>query len=185
MATIDPDPRGQKAMIGTRRFPGPVSFDDLVPLDFKRISLIRLFDRMAVLADVESDFESLSLHAWDGEFFWGVDTESLASRVYQWINTVDDIDLANYGTVDVKRSRYVAAVAKGFQMFAGAPAVDKGFYVELWRYKVSSERPYVANLCTFTEEDIFPWRGRYMLHADVLCWGRSICKAEFRYVSRA
>lgn len=76
-----PDPRGRTVVIGARRFPAPVSFDDVVPSDFKRISLIPWLDSTAVLADVESDFESFSLYAWDAEFFWGVGNDALESCV--------------------------------------------------------------------------------------------------------
>lgn len=117
MTTVS-NPRGRTVLIGARRFPVPVPLDYVVPLDCKRISLIPWLDRTAVLADVESDFESISLYAWDGEFFWGVGTEALESRVWQRIISVVDNNLANFGTIDLKRSRYVAAVAKGLQKFA-------------------------------------------------------------------
>lgn len=55
------DLRVQTVVIGTCRFPEPVTFDDIKPFDFKRISMITSFDRAAIIAAVESDLESLSL----------------------------------------------------------------------------------------------------------------------------
>lgn len=36
---------------------------------------------------------------------------------------VDDVDLANIGTIDVKRSLYMVEMAKGVQNIAGGPAL--------------------------------------------------------------
>lgn len=72
MVANEVDPRGQNVVIGPRRFPAPVTFEDITASHLKRMSMIQWFDRAAVLADVESDFESLSLYAWDDELFWGV-----------------------------------------------------------------------------------------------------------------
>lgn len=47
------------------------------------------------------------------------------------------------------------------------------------------ERQYVANLWTLTMGDLTSWRGRYMVHADELCWVRAIIVEQFRYMSRA
>lgn len=44
--------------------------------------------------------------------------------MWQRIIAVGDIDFADFGTMDVKRTRHVAAVAKGLQTFAGGPLVD-------------------------------------------------------------
>lgn len=71
---------------------------------------------------------------------------------------MDDIDLANFGTMDVKPMLHVVAVAKGLQTFAGGLTVDEDVDVDLWRYRVFSERLYVANVCLFTEEDLAPTR---------------------------
>lgn len=112
-------------------------------------------------------------------------TNALASLVWQLIIAVDDVNLANYGTIDAKRARHVAAVDKCLQWFAGGLLVDEDVDVDLWRYRVYSERAYVANLCAFTAEDFAPWRRRYIVHADALCLGRTLIVAQFQFMSRA
>lgn len=98
---------------------------------------------------------------------------------------MDDVDLENLGTIDVKRTRHVAAVAKGLQKVLGGSLIDDDVYVDMWCCRVYSERPYVAYLCSFTDDDLPALRRRYMVHADALCWNHTILAAHFRYTSRA
>lgn len=66
-----------------------------------------------MLSDAEAEFSSLPLFPWDDELYWVVSTEALASRVWQCIMGVEDVDLAKYGTIDEKQAFQVAALAKG------------------------------------------------------------------------
>lgn len=59
-------------------------------------------------------------------------TDALASRVLQHIIAVDDTDLANYGTIEVKCTRHVGPVAKVLQTFASGPLVDDDVDVDMW-----------------------------------------------------
>lgn len=97
-------------------------------------------------------------------------TDALASLVWQRFIAVDDINLANFGTIDMKRTGHVAAVARDLQTFAGGPLADDDVDVKMWGYRLYSERPYVTNLCSFTDEDLVTWRSHYMVQADALCW---------------
>lgn len=99
-----------------------------------------------------------------------MDSEALSSRVWQLIISVDDIDLSNYGNMIVKPTRRVAAVAKGLQTFAGGFTLDEDVDVDLWRYRFFSEWPYVASLCSFTEEDLSPSRGWYISTRMPFVW---------------
>lgn len=56
-------------------------FDDLSPTDFKMIALIPWFDRGVMRADSEAEFRSLELYERNDKFFWGVSTDSVASRL--------------------------------------------------------------------------------------------------------
>lgn len=76
----------------------------------------------------------------------------------------------------MKRTRHVAAAAKGLHTFEGFLAVDEDFDVDILLYGLFSERLCVANLSSFTEEDLDPWHGQYLVHGDALCWGRTIIK---------
>lgn len=96
-----------------------------------------------------------------------------------------NVSLANYGMVDVKRASHESEVAEGLHSFGDGPFGAEDVNVYMWRYRVYSELPYVTKLCTFTAEDLAPWRGRYMVHSDVLCWGRALIVAQFGYMSRA
>lgn len=124
MTSVDSYARGQTLKIGTHRFPAPVSFDDVSLTDLTIIALIPWFDRAAVRGDAENEFSLLSLYEWDDKFYWVVSTDAISSRVWQCIIAVDDIDLANFVTIDVKRTRHVVAIANGLQTFAGGPLVN-------------------------------------------------------------
>lgn len=113
MTTNELDLRGQTVQIGVHQFPAPVSFDDVSPTEFKRISLIPWFDSTTVRADAESEFSLLALFGWDAESYWNVSNDALASRVLQRITAVADVYLSNYSTIDVKRDCHVSEVAKG------------------------------------------------------------------------
>lgn len=63
--TVESGSRLQTMQIWARRFPVPVSFDDVLQTDFKRISLTTWFDRADVRADAENELSSLALHVWD------------------------------------------------------------------------------------------------------------------------
>lgn len=102
----------------------------------------------------------------------------------QRIIAVDDLDLRNSGTIDIKRTRRVAPIANGFQTFGGGPSIEDDVGVDMWQYHVYSEPPYILNLCSFKDEDLEPWLGRYVVHAEALCWSCAIKTAQFRYVSR-
>lgn len=140
-----------------------------------------------MLPDAESEFDSLSLYAWDDEILWGVGSEALSSGVWQQITAADDIYLSNFGTMDVKVTSHVAAVAKGSKKFASWFPVDGDVDVDvdLWHYRVFSQLLYVPDMCSCKDEYLAAWRGRYLVHADELFWGRAIIKAEFRYTDRA
>lgn len=127
------DRRGQSIQIWTRLFLGQVSFDDMSPGDFKRISLIPWFDGTVVLADSDVELSSLAHYSSEKESFWGLRTDSLASRVWKNIIAVDDVDLTNFGIVDVKRTHHVGGVANGLLTFAGGPLVFDNVDVDLWR----------------------------------------------------
>lgn len=110
-----------------------------------------------MLADAETEFISLALFAWDDKFHWGMSTDALAPRAWKRIIIVDGVDLGNYGTFDVKQAHHVAAMGKGLQSFECGSLVDYDDDVDMWRYRAYSEQPYVANLCSFIEEDLTPW----------------------------
>lgn len=112
------------------------------------------FDCTAVLAYNEGDFSSLSLFTLHDESFWDLGSEALTSRVWQRIIAVHDVDLSNFSRIDVKRTPHVSASAKGLQTFAGGPPIEKDVNVDMRRYPVYSERPYVLNLCSFTNKDL-------------------------------
>lgn len=61
-----------------------------------------------MLSNAEDEFSSLVLLAWDDDFYLGVTTDALASQLWKFIIVVDDVDLANYGTIDVKRAHHLA-----------------------------------------------------------------------------
>lgn len=149
--------------IGIRLSPATVSFDDVSPVDFKRMSLIWWFDRTSVLADADAKLSSLAHYAWKDELLYGESTDAHTCNVWQNIIAVYDVYLANFGIIDVKRTRHVASVAKGLLTFAGGWVVDNDANVDLWRYWVCSELLYVANLCSFTENQLSAWCGRYMV----------------------
>lgn len=95
-------------------------------------------------------------------------TDALASLVWQNVIAVDYVHLANFGTIEVKSTRNLVAVTKGLLTFSGGPLVDGNVDVDLWWYRVFSERPYVADLCSFTEGQLSAWLWFYMVHAYAL-----------------
>lgn len=180
MTSSEHYPLGQSIQIGTRRFVAPVSFDDFSPSDVKRIALIQSFDRTALLADADARLNSLYLYTWDDKCLWCVSSEARTSRVLQRIITVDDVDFSSFDTIDVVLAPHVAVVAKVLQTFVGGPPIEEGVDVDIWWYHVYIKRPYVLNLCSFTDdEDLEAWRGRYMVHLEALLWSRAIRTAQF------
>lgn len=86
-------------------------------------------------------------HCFRAGFYWDVSTEALSSRVWKRIIAVDDIDMANYGTMEMKRKRHCAALAKRLLTFGCGTLIDDDVDVDLWCYWIYSERLYVAFLC--------------------------------------
>lgn len=83
-------------------------------------------------------------------------TETLESRAWQRIIAVDDNHRANFGMIDLKRTRNVATVVKGLQKCTGGPLFNEDIYVDMWRNRVYREWLYVSNLCSFTDVGFVP-----------------------------
>lgn len=71
-----------------------------------------------MLIDAEPELSSLCLYTCDDGMFWGVGSEELTFRVWHRIIAVNDGDLSNFGTLDIKRTRNFASVAEGLQTFS-------------------------------------------------------------------
>lgn len=179
------DPHGMQVTIGGVTYGAPVSFDRVPPNDFWGISTVALFFRSTVLAGTEEDFERLGNYAWDGQFYWAVDVESLDFRLWRDVIAVDDIYLSYYGSIHTKRFRNVIGVAKCMLSLAGAPLVEEDVDVDIWRYQYFGERPYVAKFCSVSAETLAAWRGRYAVDGDAICWHRAIIPARSRYEGRS
>lgn len=121
-----------------------MSFDDVSQTDLKMIALISSNCQAPVRADSEAEFSSLSLYALYDELYWSVSTDALVSQVWQSIIAFNDIDLANFGTFNVKHTRHVATAAKGLHKFTGGPLIEDDVHVDMCRYRVYSERLYVT-----------------------------------------
>lgn len=65
---LDLDPHEQRQEIDGVPHAAPVTFDDILPEDFRQIETILWFSRRGLLADSESNFAVLEHYAWDGEF---------------------------------------------------------------------------------------------------------------------
>lgn len=92
-AMNEPDPRGSQLSIGNETFLAPVSYDGVHPGDSRAINTITWFSRTAILQGGENVIQQLALYAWEGQFYWSVEVEALASRVCRDVNNVDDVDL--------------------------------------------------------------------------------------------
>lgn len=136
----------------------------------------------AVLAGAENDFDNLELYACDGQFFWGVELESLGSRVWLDIVAVDDYDLKYHGSADARKSHLVADVAKGMLALASEPLVEEDVDVDLWSYRYYGELRYAVNLFALQTEKLASWSGRYMVNPDSICWESGIILSRFRYL---
>lgn len=95
-----------------------------------------------------------------------------------------NIDLSNFGTVDVKCTCHVAAIAKGLQKFSSGSLIDEDVDVDMWGYHLYSEWPYVANMGSFTDDELEACRLRYMMHAGALGRVSAIIMAQLRYIGR-
>ena len=181
----EPDPRGVPQVNGGVTYAAPSSFDGVQPKDTKAIATIPWFSTTAVRAGADDDYAQLVLYAWDGLFYWGVESEALSSRVWRDVIAVDDADLSYFGSSTSKMSRHVAEVMKGMVALPSGPLVEEADVdVDIWRYRYYGERSYVRNLCGIPDETLAAWRGRYMVHEDAVLWERAILPTRFRYFDR-
>lgn len=156
----------------------------VLPDDYLVIATIPWFSRTTVLACTEKDFEHLELYAWDGQFFWSVESEALGSRIWCEIIAVDGSDLNFHSSADARKSRHLANVAKGMLSLTGGLLVEEDFDVDIWSYRYYAERPYVSNLWAQPAEQLALWRGWYMMHPDAVCWERAIFPSRSQYLDR-
>lgn len=68
---------------------------------------------------------------------------------------------------------------------SGGQLIDDGNEVDMWQYLYYGERPYFANPFALLVELLEPWRGRYLVHEDMLCWHLAIQPTRFRYSERS
>lgn len=74
---------------------------------------------------------------------------------------------------------------KGLSILPYASVIIEGdIDFDLWRYQTYGERTYVANLCALPAERLNAWRGRFLVHADTICWQRAIRVSHSRYEDR-
>lgn len=58
----------------------PLYLDGVLPQDLRTISSMPWFTRTVIDDDAGNDFNQLSFYAFDGQFYWDVETEALLSR---------------------------------------------------------------------------------------------------------
>lgn len=73
----------------------------------------------------------------------------------------------------------MADVAKGMMSLAGGPLVEED-EVDIWFYLYQAESRYLVNFCAMSADHLVPWRGKYMVHPDKICWERAIFTSRFR-----
>lgn len=184
MTVATPDPGGLPQVLGGVTYAFPLSYDVGPPDEYCAIASIQWFSRTTVHADAKTDLEQFVHSPWDGQFYWGLETEALSSRVWRYIIVVDDIDLSYYGYAESKCTGQVAKVAKCMPALDGRLLVEEDVNVELWCYRYYLECPYVENLCALPAELVVSWLGRYMVHPDGICWTSAVLPARFRYMER-
>lgn len=79
----------------------------------------------------------------------------------------------------------MSEVFKGLSRLPNAPLIEGDMYADLWRYRTQGERTYVSNMCALLAESLEAWWGRFLVHADTICWQRAIFVSHFRYEDRS
>lgn len=134
----------------------PSSFDGVTTAEFRSIESIQWFSRNAVEEGVENEFGRLALYAWDGQSYWGVEVESLSSRMWRYMITVGDACISYHDRTQSNISRNVAEVSKGLLTLFSGPLLDANVFVDIWEQRNCSEDPYLENLCTLLQETLGP-----------------------------
>lgn len=139
------DPREQLQVIKGVHYAAPISFDDILPEEYRRIPTIPWLSHWAaVLTDAESRFAVLEHYAWVGEFFGGASVDALSLQVCLDIITVYEADLSFQGWFDSKRVRHVSEDFKGLSSLPNSPVIEGDMDVYLWPYRTYGERTYVT-----------------------------------------
>lgn len=109
----------------------------------------------------------------------GVSINTLPSRVWTDIIAVDASDLSLRGAPENKHIRHVADVLNGLKILPNSPVIEEDWDVDSWRCRTYGERAYVVDLCSIPVEQLNAWGGKFIVHADSICWKKAILVSQF------
>lgn len=93
IATATPESRGFPQTLGGILYGAMLNYNGILTDSHQEISSIPWSWRIAVMEEAEKDFKKFRLYAWDGQFYWGVETKALSLWVWKKKVAIDDADL--------------------------------------------------------------------------------------------